>query len=200
MKKPLKSAVRELVESSNLDNAQTDALQAMMQKQSGTTSSSPRRGLAGWLSAAAAVVILLFGGLAGYQYKQLSTLSESIGKEVVMNHRKQLPLDVVSDSFDGIASRFDRLDFLPSYSRIMEQLALEWKGGRYCSIQGETAVHMRANDNTGKPHSLYQARYQPHLFRQLPVMEDGEQPRTVRIDGVEVAIWIENGILYALTD
>ncbi|HAB05850.1 MAG TPA: hypothetical protein DCE35_10755, partial [Alcanivorax sp.] len=52
----------------------------------------------------------------------------------------------------------------------------------------------------GSLHTLYQAPYDRDAYRELPRLEEGEPPRVVSMRGVEVAIWVQKGVLFALTD
>ena len=73
-------------------------------------------------------------------------------------------------------------------------------GGRYCSIQGVRAAQLRLKDSkTGQIQSLYQAVYDAKVFSGLPELKEKQKPVTVYSKGLAVDIWVEKGLLFALT-
>ena len=71
-------------------------------------------------------------------------------------------------------------------------------GGRYCSIQGETAAQLRMQDKaTGDIQIVYQAPYNKELFRELPKLQEGQDPVRHYVNGIGVDVWVEKGILFA---
>lgn len=47
--------------------------------------------------------------------------------------------------------------------------------------------------------SLYQTIYDEKVFYDLPLLKEGQKPITVYSKGLAVDIWIEKGLLFALT-
>lgn len=73
-------------------------------------------------------------------------------------------------------------------------------GARYCSIQGIAAAQMRLKNSTsGEIQSLYQTIYDKKTFKTLPDIIEGEKPLTVYSKGLAIDIWLEKGLLFALT-
>lgn len=67
-------------------------------------------------------------------------------------------------------------------------------------IQCITAAQLRLkNDKTDNIQSFYQTSYDPELFKGIPDISAGEQPITVHSKGVAVEIWVEKGLLFAVT-
>ena len=188
--KNARQTVRDFIAKETLDEARVDALMAMR--------STPQRRL--WpvftglgavaITAALLMVILLPSGL----------LEERIADEVAANHLRGQPAEVHGSSFPEIAAYFDKLDFRP----VVPAIAAErWTltGGRYCSLLGRPAAQFNYRfEPDGSLHTLYQAPYDRDAYRDLPRLEEGEPPRTVSMRGVDVAIWVQKGVLFALTD
>jgi len=197
-KKNIKKAVIDHISSKSLSNAQINQLMGL---QSISTDKVPvgRSVQYRWVASVAVVVAIMLTTI----YLNLSTdlsLDERIGNEVAKNHIKLKPLEVESSSLDVLRHYFTELDFAPIESSLIKPLDKTLLGGRYCSIQGVTAAQLRLKDNkTGKIQSLYQTLYTPDVFTNLPRLEEGQKPITIYSGGLEVDIWVEKGLLFALT-
>lgn len=141
-----------------------------------------------------------------------STLSQkqmiaAIANEVTKNHIKLKPLEVISHDFNRVRDYFTQLDFAPQLSSHFPQLsssALTMTGGRYCSIQSETAAQLRyqtaadiKSGTTAEPSwsTLYQTQYKPDTFGPLPQIERGESAIETYSRGLKVNIWVERQLL-----
>ena len=69
----------------------------------------------------------------------------------------------------------------------------------YGSLQGITAAQLRMRQDQNL-HTQYQTEYLPEVFGELPRLEKGETPVIVFAKGIQVKIWVEKGLLFALTD
>ena len=128
-------------------------------------------------------------------------MTERIALEVAHNHIKLKPLDVETDSMDGIRNYFTDLEFALVESRLLASSRLELLGGRYCSIQSVPAAQLRVTvPNSNKLQTLYQTEYRKDVFGPLPVLENGDAPIIVNVKGLSVRIWVEKGLLFALTE
>jgi hypothetical protein len=127
-------------------------------------------------------------------------MTERIALEVARNHIKLKPLDVETNSMDGIRRYFTDLEFVPAESSLLASADLELVGGRYCFIQSVPAAQLRMVPYSNRLQTLYQTEYRKEIFGTLPVMEDGHAPVTVNVKGITVRIWVEKGLLFALTD
>lgn len=137
--------------------------------------------------------IMIFS-IGWYLNTSISTTNRinSIAKEVSTNHLKNLPFDVQLNNDSDVVQYFDKQDFKP----ILPDLRypdLKLIGGRYCSIQGETAIFLTYNhQKTGKRYSLY-------LFK----MPDGKAINNSRkitrvVNNVKVILWSEGILSYSL--
>ena len=130
----------------------------------------------------------------------LRPVAERIAQEVASNHLKLKPLEVQAADMDAIRTYFGELDFVPVDSELLASAEAELIGGRYCSIQGVTAAQLRVRGREGEGLStLYQAPYQPDRHGDLPRLGQGETPLTLWAQGLPVRIWVEKGVLFALT-
>ena len=202
MNRPLKQAVRDHFEQHSLSTDQLERLESLM------TVSEPRksgrrriaRPLISWSAAAVVIALLAVIVLFPPGVMEDIPMTERIALEVARNHIKLKPLDVETDSMDGIRRYFADLEFVPAQSALLAGADLELLGGRYCSIQSVPAAQLRvsAPDNK-RPQTLYQTEYRKDVFGPLPVQEDGDEPVTVNVKGLTVRIWVEKGLLFALT-
>lgn len=120
-----------------------------------------------------------------------------IADEVARNHVKMKPLEVQTQNLNQLREYFTQLDFTLVNSSLLDNSASKMLGGRYCSIQGLTAAQIRFKQDNGAPVTLYEVQYDPSLYGELPVLEQGQQPIEQVVRGVEVSIWIEKGLLMA---
>jgi hypothetical protein len=147
--------------------------------------------------AAAAALALLVGAFflgrlpSGLLSGDLTTdpLARSIGREIAMNHKKQLPLEFSAGDYAGLQLQMNKLDFAlapPSSPATSEMHVI---GARYCSIQGQLAAQIRLRDTTGRVYTLYETRLTDKL------REVGGE---VKAEGVRVRLWKENGVFCGL--
>jgi hypothetical protein len=203
MKRPLKQAVRDHFEQRALSKDRLERLESLQKINAPRPTarhSIVKPLIAGSVAAAIAaflVITLLFppGSMDSIP------MTERIALEVARNHIKLKPLDVETNSMDGIRQDFTDLEFIPAESSLLASADLELVGGRYCSIQSVPAAQLRIKvAYSNRLQTLYQTEYRKEIFGTLPVMEDGHAPVTVHVKGIAVRIWVEKGLLFALTD
>ena len=201
--RPLKPSVRHYFEQRALSADQLKRLEALM------TVDAPgpvdRHHVAhSWVGWPAAVAIAALIAVVVWLPRAPiddTPMTERIAMEVARNHIKLKPLDVKTDNMDGIRRYFTDLEFAPVNSRLLASRNLALLGGRYCSIQSIPAaqLHISAADAQGVK-TLYQAEYRKEVFGVLPVLEEGDRPIEVNVKGIVVTIWVEKGLLFALTE
>lgn len=194
MKKPLRELVNERFESEALNDAQVEKLLALARR----PAPKPPRRIPRW-SVAALVAMVVLSLLPRYfgMWPHHSVSPRDIAEEVAMNHIKMKPLEIETQSMARIERYFTELDFSPINSRQFSLGQDRLLGGRYCSIQGITAAQLRYGDSEGRKITLYETPYDPDRLPPLPHIEKGEMPITVYISGLEIALWVEKGLLMA---
>jgi hypothetical protein len=200
MKTPLNEALRAHVESQQLNKIQ---LQELLDLQQRYQPAERRMTYRGWyVAAASSLLIALVVGLMQLNPVGLrQDLVAEIAAEVVDNHLHMKPLEIEGNELVGIRAYFNRLDFQPIESRYLADIGLDLLGGRYCSLQSITAAQLRFKSiGSDKLHTLYQVGYDPAVFKALPNLDEGDQPVSVFDKGVKVTIWVEKGVLLALTE
>ena len=200
MKTPLNKALRAHVESQRLNKFQLQELLDLQQRHNPSDRHITYRG---WLVAAASslLIALVVGLLQMNPVSFQQDLVAEIAAEVVDNHLHMKPLEVEGNELASIQTYFDRLDFQPIESRYLADIGLDLLGGRYCSLQSITAAQLRFKSlGSDKLHTLYQVGYDPAVFKALPNLDEGDQPISVFNRGVKVTIWVEKGVLLALTE
>jgi hypothetical protein len=204
MKMPLKAAVKTRVQAVRLDSARLSALQEL-QNRYPRQEARKNYGRYGWyamagIAATLLVIVTLLFTQPGV-IPENDTLVAEIAAEVVKNHLKLKPLEVRTDSLEGIRDYFTRLDFQPVASAYLKDIGLELLGGRYCSLQNVTAAQLRFGKmGSDTVHTLYQVGYDPVIFKQLPDFDQGETPVSTYANGIKVTLWVEKGLLFALTE
>ena len=168
--------------------------------------------------AAALFVTLLVGFLSGhflssYHYEKLMTeaniqaqhtgspyntnsLIRDIAEEITFNHRKLKPLEIETNRFEDLVKYFSMLDFRPYLSSNFTTDG-QLIGGRYCSIGSVSAVQFRFENDKGEITTLYQTAYSSDSFKGLPDLEKGEDAVVQYLNGYQVALWVEMGIVMA---
>jgi len=190
----LKHIVREHVEQKSLSDSQLDSLMLLQNQKNKKTFVQTR-----WV-AVAAVVFLAISNVFYFGLLSNLELDQRIGSEVAKNHINLKPLEIQTSSIRDIGQFLTELDFVPVESSLLKDATKTLVGGRYCSIQGVTAAQLRLKDDkTGQVQSLYQTIYDEKTFSGLPLLKENQKPITVYSKGLAVDIWVEKGILFALT-
>ena len=196
MKQELKKAVKGYVESQQLSNEQLRDLTQMFNAQ--RENNKPKSLVKMRVIAAGLVLALALGMFWGFGVNHQADVSQLIAEEVSYNHLKMKPMEVTSTSLNDVRVYFSKLDFSLSPSQFVANNNLQLIGGRYCSIQGETAAQLRMQDKaTGNIQIVYQAPYNKELFRELPKLQEGQDPVRHFVNGIGVDVWVEKGILFA---
>ena len=194
----LKNVVNEFVEKQSLSKKQLNSLLKLQQNKSEKTSMASNNKIR-W-AAIAAVLFITFGNVLYFSMLSDIPLAQRIGTEVAKNHINLKPLEIQTSSIKDIRTFLSKLDFIPIESVLLKESSKSLIGGRYCSIQGVRAAQLRLKDSTtGQIQSLYETVYDPNVFSNLPELKEGQKPITVYSKGLAVDIWVEKGLLFALT-
>ncbi len=199
MKQPLKQQVNQHIKQVELSGQRLTELEALINSQTGKESRHDRYN-GGKLAAAgiffvAVVTIFMVSQFPRDASKDMPRL---IAEEVVKNHLKLKPLEVKAGTINAIRGYFSKLEFMPVESSIVSLNGMQLIGGRYCSLQGITAAQLRMKKGQNLQ-TLYQTQYLPDVFGDIPQLEKGESPLAVYARGIKVKIWVEKGLLFALT-
>ena len=191
----LKNVMYDFVENKSLSNNQLESLMQLQQ----TSIKKESNGKYRWV-AVAAVFFIMMGNVFYFSMSPELALEQRIGSEVAKNHINLKPLEIQTSSMKAIRDFLTELDFSPVESILLKGSSKSLIGGRYCSIQGVTAAQLRLRDSeTGQIQSLYQTVYDKDVFYDLPLLKENQKPVTVYSKGLAVDIWVEKGILFALT-
>ena len=203
MNKPLKQSVREHIELNTLTGNQLKNLEALADqvKPESAQSGNRQQNLFYPLVFAGAVAAFLLVFLLTPLVIEQADVRERIALEVASNHIKLKPLEIEISNIEGIRDYFTKLDFMPVNSRLVGDAGLEIIGGRYCSLQGITAVQLRVKKpGSDVVQTLYQTEYRKDIFENMPLLEEGDEPVDIYVKGIKVKLWVEKGLLFALTD
>lgn len=194
MKDELKKSLTGFIESKKLNREQLNDLDMLINT---LDQKSSRAGLRKYNMLAAMLLVVMIFSVIWNSLNRINTV-ELIAEEVAYNHLKMKPMEVHGNSLSDMREYFSELEFNLSPSKFAAQNGLKLIGGRYCSIQGESAAQLRLQDTTtGDIQMIYQAPYNKDVFRKLPKADDVQQPHRYLINGIEVEVWAENGVLFA---
>ena len=155
----------------------------------GARTSSPRSSVYYWLTGVAAVLVV---GFTGVYTAMHHSFTQAVYREVAMNHRKQLAVEVAAQQYEQVQSGLGRLDFsvIPNPDA---PLATDYAlvGGRYCSIQGGLAAQLKLSDPaSGESVTLYVT---PLTDRLSEVASSQDV-----VDGVTIRTWRDDERFFAL--
>jgi hypothetical protein len=199
MKQSIKHALHDHLQQKSLSEKQIKQLRQLQNQGEKNKTSQPIRWYIPTVIAISIIltVFLLYRPMLQLNQQNMAML---IAEEVVSNHLKLKPLEVKTNQFQDINHYFTMLDFVPIVSDRLPDLPNQLLGGRYCSLQGITAAQLRLrNANNGEIQTLYETGYNPSIFKKLPNLDNGEEPVILYVKGVKVDIWVEKGVLFALT-
>lgn len=145
------------------------------------------------ISVAAAALMVMAVHLS--YFSAYRNLPLEIAKEVAKNHIKMKPLEVNSDQISDLRRYFTQLDFLVASSTIYPPDLKRLLGGRYCSIQGETAAQLRFRGGENNNSTLYEVPYDEEIFGFIPHVSQGEKPQKMLVKGLSISLWVEKGLL-----
>ncbi|BCL73608.1 hypothetical protein [Vibrio nigripulchritudo] len=181
--KKLKQGVKQFYKSQHLSE---DQLEAMLHKTSTPKSTLP------WQRVAIAAMLLIAVSLFFLFPTRNHYLD--ISSEIAYNHNSQMQMEVMTSSLSGIRTYLNRLDFSLTSSQHLPTSQWQVIGGRYCSIEGKLAAQIKVKHlETNEIYTLYQARLPDSL-------DSGVKRYTTDIDGVNVTLWEENGLLMGLAN
>lgn len=190
IKTPLNQAVPEYLNNFELNEDQLNKLHALE-----TNSFSPKTSVFKYAAMIAVCIVTLYFSVGQYQNKMAIY---AIVEEVSQNHLKFKPLEVSDKNLLKVSQYFEKLDFNPIQSVLVEGLNTQLLGGRYCSIQGNIAAQLRLQEQGGSLTTLFETKFNEDDFLFLPNIDKGEQPIRQFIDGQTVTLWIERGVVMAL--
>ena len=139
---------------------------------------------------AAFAVLVVTVGLSMRLAGSIDERGDSAIREVAMNHTTRLSFEFEGESVAELDTYMNQLPFelaapshLPGNAKVL--------GSRYCTLSGQLAAHVKLRDaSTGRPLSLFVTSSASELHRLR-----GESGH---IDGVEVKLFSEGGLFYAL--
>lgn len=202
MKQPLKKSVQQHLNDKSLSFNQIRKLQAIQEKHDKQTI---KPFLSWYKMATVASALIMAFGLSFYLVNSTNfspkSIEQRIAEEVAENHLKLKPLEINFDSMQGISNYFKQLDFSPVSPTLFKRSEQSLLGGRYCSIQGVTALQLRLmNNKTNKVQSLYETQFDRQIFKGFPALAKDSNPLTIYVKGMKVDMWVEKDILFALIE
>lgn len=199
MKQTLKIATQEHLSSKRLSSRQ---MQSLLELQNNNVVTNTQ---VFWYKTVSVASILVLSVLSVYllnsSFFSTQKIEQRIAEEVAGNHLKLKPLEVKGNTIQSISSYFKLLNFSPVNPLSFTLTKQNLLGGRYCSIQGVTALQLRMmNQKTNKMQTLYETDYDKQVFKGFPKTDQGGNPLTLYVKGMKVDMWVEKDILFALIE
>jgi len=136
-------------------------------------------------------------------------LSRLVLQEAAINHRTKLQLDVLASDVQTLQEGMTRLDFellLPETLTAGHELI----GGRYCTLAGKLAVHLRLEDEgrvkSAVPDESARESLNANHSRSLFVTRSTDKGQVSSelleqfSENVHVSSWTQDGMLYVLAE
>lgn len=193
MKPNLKRSVIEHLEAKRLDESQLRDLEKL--QRDGRSWLRIRQRRIQFVIAASILLVLA----AVLLRPETTEVAWDIANEVALNHLRQRPLEIQGADVASLQPYFGELDFRLVQTSYGIPAGSQMLGGRYCSIQDVTAAQLRLRDDAGRMRTLYQVPYDEDRFGPLPDIRSGGGPRSTQVRGLTVDLWVEKGLLFALT-
>lgn len=197
-KQDFRDQLRRMLEQNALDDREYERLRQLVRRKH-----SHQRFIS-WRPAAAiaaSILVVVVAGLLTWQARPETSpyadIPRHIAKEVLVNHINIRALDVSTDSLDDVRRALDRLDFMPVSSGAVTGRNLRLLGARYCTLQGRIATQIMFETEEGEVVTLYQTAYDQSHFGALPDIDQYQRPLQLFRRGVEITIWVEQGVLVA---
>ena len=195
---PLRDQLKNLLNSEQLRENEFADIEALLGKSTESPTRSWRRpGLAAAMVASLVLIVgTWFYTLDPADNNQIAT-SQRIAEEVLANHINIHALDLETSSMEQIRQGMDRLNFVPISTKATLGGNLTLLGARYCTLQGVIATQLMFLDENGGLVTFYQAAYDHRRFGPLPDINQQQNPLAVAKNGVNINIWVEQGVVIA---
>jgi len=195
----LKNSVHQYYESQELSNSRLNALLEMQELGDETSIANKvtNKNSEYWYyfrtpHFAAAAIFLCVISIFGLFISQGNNhnIELAIAKEIVLNHHKQLPPDLVTTNFVTLNKKMTKLDFSVKASTHLQLAGLDLYGARYCSIQGHIAAQLKYRDKQGNEITLYQTS----ANKMNKNIKTGE----FNLENTQVFTWVEGDSFFGI--
>lgn len=199
MRRTLSEHLRRYYSGQEIENERLDRLVRLIDMQAGQSEhaerrvrTARRRRLALRASGAAAVAAMAVIALLAFFDRPdgAEALAGAIGREIALNHNKNLLVEFPAGDYDELRSLMRKLDFAPRRPAFLEAGRLRVLGGRYCSIQGQIAAQIKLQDDRGEIVTLYETSFSDPFGE----LVQGER----RVGDLRIRIWREGGLVLGL--
>lgn len=200
MKAPLKKTIQNKFNDIHLPEDKLDTLMALQdnKKPANNRSNQDTKAFSLKILSLAALVLLSLSLFLVMPFHQ-GNIALKIANEVTHNHFKLKPLEIQSSVLADVSNYFTKLDFKPIPSDLLKNEYFTLLGARYCSLQGITAAQIRYQSASGELTTFYEVPYNEEIYSDIPNLDKGEEPLISYSKGIGVKIWVEKGILMAMT-
>jgi len=148
----------------------------------------PKRNLAIAKYTVAASIVLLFSSILFLQPElKKNKVVTAYAMEVVKNHMKQSPVEVMSSSSETLNQSLSKLNFDITYGERLKAYGT-LVGGRYCHIDDQIAAQLKIVDDSENSYTCYQFKQQHSI----------KFDKSRQIEGALVDLWTEGDIVFAI--
>ena len=143
-----------------------------------------------YLAIAASIMLMIGVGFQWMFEPSPNQLMQSVVKEVMLNHQKNLAIEFAENDYKELAFMMKKLDFTIQEPKHTTDAGYTLLGSRYCSIQGHIAAQIKLMDNQNRVATLYVTQ----LNDTLALLQSKQQ-----VSGeVVVNTWYEGDLFYSL--
>lgn len=194
-RRPLREELKQKLSRERLDDDEFARFERLLTKEKRWSEMTPFNFRVG--GAVAALLLLGVTVLVYFPGNDSEDLPELLAQEVFTNHVHAHSLDLETHSIEVLRAGLDRLDFVPVDASASRDERLTLLGARYCTLQGAIAAQILFHTPSGARVTRYQAAYDPGRFGGLPDWDQQQAPVSVKLRGVEVRLWVEQGVVIA---
>ena len=204
MKTPLKSAVRDLYDDVKLSPTELEQIKSDGANHASAASQNHR--MIKWKPVynIAAVVCLCVMSVALWQLAATNAnraidKTEVIIADVIDNHLAYKTMQYQTTSLAELSQHFSYLGFMLATSKPMQTIGLDkLLGARPCLILDIPAAQLRYQIDDNRWATVFQTRYQKNIYGPVPDILDKQQPLMTTNRGVNVSLWREGDLLFAV--
>jgi len=107
--------------------------------------------------------------------------------EIALNHKRQLPMEIVSTDTKVLNASLENLNFDISYDETLQGFGI-LVGGRYCKVNNQLAAKLKIVDRENKTLTCYQ------FVQQHKVSFDEK----LNYKGTNVHLWTQDSLVFAV--
>ncbi len=139
----------------------------------------------------AAIFVLLVGTIYSiflFPMYQKNALLNDYATEIAYNHRKNLPIEIISSDIEQIGAKMEKLNFTLEFPDSLQE-NYNLVGSRYCSVDNRIAAQLKLLGQNEQVATLF-------IFKKNKDLEF--EIKTIVKNDVKVMLWESDDLIFAL--